>query len=99
MFPDDFKVISLINKIYPSRWYAKVHIVVIKNYAFDAIALIDTGADLNCIQEGLIPSKYFEKSMEKLTFASGNKLQINFELNNAHVCQHNCLLSYSLCAC
>jgi hypothetical protein len=36
--------------------------------------LIDTGADLNCIQEGLIPSKYFEKSMEKLSSASGNKM-------------------------
>jgi hypothetical protein len=27
--------------------------------------------------------------MEKLSFASGDKLQINFELNNAHICQHN----------
>jgi hypothetical protein len=89
IFPNDFKVISLINKVYPPRWYTKVHIVVSKDYAFDTIALIDTGADLNCIQEGLIPSKYFEKSMEKLSSANGNKLKINFELNNAHVCQHN----------
>ena len=89
MFPKDFKVISLINKVYPPRWYAKVHIVVASDYAFDTIALIDTGANLNCIQEGLVPSKYFEKSIEKLSSASGNKLQINFKLNNAHVCQHN----------
>jgi hypothetical protein len=79
MFPNDFKIISLINKVYPPRWYAKVHIVIAKDCAFDAIALIDTGVDLNCIQEGLIPSKYFEKSMEKLSSTSGNKLQINFE--------------------
>jgi hypothetical protein len=89
MFSDDFKVINLINKVYPPRWYAKVHIVVAKDYAFDAIALFDTGADLNCIQEGLVSSKYFEKSTEKLSSASGNKMQINFELNNSHVCQHN----------
>ena len=79
----------MINKVYPPRWYAKVHIVITCDYAFDTIALIDIGADLNCIQEGLVPSKYFEKSIEKLSSASGNKMQINFELNNAHVCQHN----------
>jgi hypothetical protein len=89
MFLDDFKVISLLNKVYPPKWYAKVHIVIAKDYAFDAIALFDTGVDLNYIQEGLVPSKYFEKSTEKLSSASGNKMQINFELNDAHVCQHN----------
>jgi hypothetical protein len=50
--------------------------------------LVDTGADLNCIQEGLVLSRYFEKSMETLSSASGNRMQINFELNNAHVCQN-----------
>ena len=44
---------------------------------------------MNCIQEGLIPSKYFEKSTERLSSAIGTKLQINYELNNVHVCQNN----------
>ena len=44
---------------------------------------------MNCIQEGLIPSKYFEKSTERLSFASGANLQINYELNNVHACQNN----------
>jgi hypothetical protein len=85
---NDVKIISLINKITFPKWYAKVHIVVAQDYAFDVIALIDTGADLNCIQ-GLIPSKYFEKSTEKLNSANGSKLQIKYELNNVHVCQEN----------
>ena len=63
--------------------------MVDQDYAFDVIALIDSGADLNCIQEGLIPSKYFEKSIEKLNSSSGTKLWINYELNNVHVCQNN----------
>jgi hypothetical protein len=67
---NDDKIISLINKVILPKWYAKVHIVVAQDYAFDVIALIDSGADLNCIQEGLIPSKYFEKSTEKLNSAS-----------------------------
>ena len=62
----DVKIISLINKVCPPRWYANVHIVVAQDYAFDVITLIDYGANLNCIQEGLIPSKYFEKSIERL---------------------------------
>jgi hypothetical protein len=49
--------------------------------------LIDSGADLNCIQEGLIPRKYFEKSNQRLNSATGTKLQINYELNNVHVYQ------------
>jgi hypothetical protein len=88
MFPNDFKVVNLLNKVFPPKWYTKVHIIVAKDYSFDAIALVDTGADLNCIQEGLVPSRYFEKSMETLSSANGNRMQINFELNNAHVCQN-----------
>jgi hypothetical protein len=44
---------------------------------------------LNCIHEWLIPSTYFEKSTQRLNSTSGNKLQINYELNNIHVCQNN----------
>ena len=29
---------------------------------------------MNCIQEGLIPLKYYEKSSERLTQANGEKL-------------------------
>ena len=72
--PNDVKIISLINKVVPPKWYAKVHIVVAQDYAFDIIVLIDSGANLNCIQEGLIPSKYFEKSTQRLNSASVTKL-------------------------
>jgi regulator of replication initiation timing len=80
LITNDVKIISLINKVCPPKWYAKVYIV---------ITLIDYGVDLNCIQEGLIPSKYFEKSTQRLNSATGTKLQINYELNNVHICQDN----------
>jgi hypothetical protein len=89
LISNDVKIISLINKVCPPKWYAKVHIVIAQDYAFDVIALIDYGADLNCIQEELIPSKYFEKTTQKLNSAIEIKLQINYELNNIHVCQDN----------
>ena len=51
--------------------------------------MIDSGADMNCIQEGLIPSKYFEKSTRRLVSANGTQMKIKYELNNAHVCHDN----------
>ena len=53
----------------------------------EVIVLVDTWADLNCIQEGLIPTKYFEKSTERLNSANGSQLIIKYEINNAHVCK------------
>jgi hypothetical protein len=53
------------------------------------VVLIDTGADPNCIQEGLVPTKYYSKSKETLRSANGSNMQITFEINKAHVCQDN----------
>lgn len=38
--------------------------------------LIKLGADQNCIKEGLVLIKYFEKVTERLYGASGKKLDI-----------------------
>ena len=51
--------------------------------------MIDSGADINCIQEGLIPSKYFENSTKRLVSANGSQMKIRYELNNTHVCHDN----------
>ena len=44
---------------------------------------------MNCIQEGMIPSKYYEKYTEKLFSANGTQMKIQYELNNVHVCHEN----------
>ena len=41
--------------------------VINKEFFFIEIALIDSGANMNCIKERLIPLKYYEKSSEILT--------------------------------
>ena len=51
--------------------------------------MIDSSADMNCIQEELIPSKYFEMSTKRLVSANGSQMKIKYELNNAHVCHDN----------
>ena len=72
---DGIRYCNIINKIISVKWYTKVKIIIEK-YEIEVIVLIDTGTDLNCIQEGLIPTKYFEKSTERLNFANGSKMHI-----------------------
>ena len=83
------KFLETISRINFQKWHSKVRIVISKNFEFEVIALIDSGADLNYIQEGIIPSKYFRKTKERLTSASGGKMQIEFKIPKAHVCQDN----------
>ena len=45
-----------------------------------AITLVDSGANMNCIQEGLVPTQYFEKTTQTLSNTSDRnmkKLNIN----------------------
>ena len=56
----DNSQLNLVNKLLPPKWFTKVKIVVSPDYHFTVIAMIDFGADMNYIEEGLIPSKYFE---------------------------------------
>ena len=85
----DNSQLSLVNKLLPLKWFTKVRIVVSHDYYFTVITMIDSSADMNCIQEGLIPSKYFQKSTERLVSANGSQMNIKYELNNAHVCHDN----------
>jgi hypothetical protein len=82
------KFVKLTKSFIPPKWYAKVTVVVAKDYSFDTIALINSGSYMNCIQEGLVSSKYFEKSTERLNSASGDSLHIKYELRKAYVCQN-----------
>ena len=81
--------LETINRINSQKWHSKVKIVINIDFEFEVITLIDSGANLNCIQKGIIPSKYFKKTKERLTSASGRKMQIEFKVPRAHVCQDN----------
>ncbi|KAM2636698.1 hypothetical protein EV1_021297 [Malus domestica] len=80
-------VLNLLHKIRIQKWYSKVTIII-EDFRLETIALIDSGADLNCIQEGLIPTRYFHKSKEILSAANESPMEIKYELPKAHVCQN-----------
>lgn len=52
------------------------------------IALIDLGVYMNCIQEGIVPTQYYEKAGKKIYFANSSKLEIEYKLQNSHICQN-----------
>ncbi|KAL4180674.1 hypothetical protein AMTRI_Chr12g267040 [Amborella trichopoda] len=77
--------VNLIDKIVIQKWFVQVKIIVAKDYSFETSALIDSGADLNCINEGLVPSKYFDKTTRILNTTDGSRLFIKYILSNASV--------------
>ena len=44
------------------------------------LLLIDSGADFNCIQEGLIPTIYFSKTSQRLSTANNVPLQVQYKI-------------------
>ncbi|KAL5767683.1 hypothetical protein ACOSQ2_014466 [Xanthoceras sorbifolium] len=61
-------------------------IVVSKAFIFEGEALIDSSADLNCICEGIIPSRYFSKTTQMLNIANGGRMLIECKLSGVAVC-------------
>ncbi|KAH1188242.1 hypothetical protein GmHk_U059792 [Glycine max] len=79
---EDDMFMGLINKIKIQKFYINIKIII-NDFILETMALFGTGADSNCILEGLIPTKFFEKTSEKLSTTNGSKLKINFKLSNA----------------
>ncbi|GAV93075.1 Peptidase_A3 domain-containing protein, partial [Cephalotus follicularis] len=78
--------INLIEKITYKKWHVNITIRIQDSFKLQTIALIDSGAQMNCIQEGLIPTKYFEKTKQKLSTANYENLRVNFKVTDVHIC-------------
>ena len=62
-YKDEF--LNIIDRIVFQKWYSELTLVVHKEFSLTIVALVDSSADMNCIQEGLIPSKYYESTTDK----------------------------------
>jgi len=74
--------LGLISRLTIQTFFINIKIIV-EDFVLETIALFDTGADSNCILEGLIPTRYFEKTSKRLSTANGSKLQIKYKLSSA----------------
>ena len=53
--------VTMITTVRPQSSHIMIRLVVNDNLVLNKIALLDSGADRNCIVEGLIPTKYLQK--------------------------------------
>jgi len=73
---------GLINKIKIQIFFINIRIII-NDFVLDTLALFDTGPDSNSISKGLVPTKFFEKTLEKVSTTNGSKLKINCKLSIA----------------
>ena len=58
--------LSLIDRVIFRKWHIEVTLVINKEFLLTEVALINSGANMNYIQEELISLKYY-RSSERLT--------------------------------
>ncbi|PKI44340.1 hypothetical protein CRG98_035251 [Punica granatum] len=66
----------MVSKFTVQKWLIKITLIINHDLRINATALFDTGADENCINEQIIPAKFYEKTTESLSSVSGTKLDI-----------------------
>ncbi|KAL6345588.1 hypothetical protein AAG906_017318 [Vitis piasezkii] len=69
--------LNTVSKVIFQRWEVSLTIVVKDKFVFDIIALIDSRAAENCLQEGLVPIPLCEETSLSLFGANGKRLAIN----------------------
>ncbi|PKI64559.1 hypothetical protein CRG98_014991 [Punica granatum] len=85
---DQHEALTMVGELSPNRWLIKITLIINHNLFIDATALIDTGADENCINEQIIPARFYEKTTESLSSVSGTKLDIRYKLSEVEVEQN-----------
>ncbi|GAV69029.1 LOW QUALITY PROTEIN: Peptidase_A3 domain-containing protein, partial [Cephalotus follicularis] len=88
------KFIHLIEKITFQKWHINITITIQDSFKLQTTALIDSGAQMNCIQE-LIPTKYFEKTKQRLSTANGENLRVKFKISDVHICNEGICIKQS----
>jgi len=68
--------LQTISKVTFQKWYS-VATLVVNYFSINAIAIIDSGADQNCIKGGIVPTKFCSRTREQLVSANGEPLTIH----------------------
>ena len=78
--------LNTVSRIIFQKWEVYLTRVIKDKFVFNSITLIDLGAALNCLQEGLVPTQFYRKTKQMLSRANGTRLMIDYKLSNAHIC-------------
>ncbi|GAV61911.1 hypothetical protein CFOL_v3_05436, partial [Cephalotus follicularis] len=72
-----------------------ITITIHDSFKLQITALIYSGTQMDCIQEGLIPLKYFEKTKQKNFSANGENLITKFKVTDVHICNEGICIKQS----
>ena len=89
-------LINTITRMITQKWHIKVNFFIKPDFSKEFVALVDSGADINCVQEGLIPIVYFKKTLQGVVSANTQPLQIDYKISNVHICNKNICFKTSL---
>ncbi|GAV59527.1 hypothetical protein CFOL_v3_03058, partial [Cephalotus follicularis] len=89
------KFINLIERIIYQKWNINIIITIQDSFKLQTITLVNSGAQINCIQEELIPTKFFEKTEQKLSTANGENLRVKFKISDVHICNEGIYIKQS----
>ena len=57
--------LNTVSRVILQMWEVSLIIVIKDKFVLNIVALIDLGATLNCLQEGLVPTQFYEKTKQK----------------------------------
>lgn len=69
------------------KWYTKI-LLKLPQFSTNFNTLLDSGVDINCISEGLVPTKFCEFTNSSVSTAIGKSHTINYKLTNAYICKN-----------
>ena len=78
--------LNTVSMVIFRRWEVSLTIVIKDRFVLNIVTLIDLGSTLNCMQEGLAPTQFYEKTKQILSKGNGKRLTIKYKLSNAHIC-------------
>ena len=81
--------VKTITKMKMQKWYVKVKPFIKLDFSKEFLAVFDFGANINCVQEVLIPTVYFEKTYQGAVSANSQPLAIDFKISTVHICNQN----------
>lgn len=77
--------LNIIEQTISRQYVLKIKIIISQEFAFETLALVDIAAYRTIIREGLIPTKYYEKTTQALSTTNDQKFKIKYKLSNAVV--------------
>ncbi|KAG5579995.1 hypothetical protein H5410_050622 [Solanum commersonii] len=69
--PKQNMFLGMMQIVIALKWYVKCTLLIDNTFSIINIVMIDRGADVSCIQEGLVPAKYFDKITHMFKSVSG----------------------------